>query len=264
MTRTPKPTRKGKPSHSKPAPANPQDEPEEIWLYGWHAVSAALDNPQRRLIRLVSSRNVAPQLHERGLTPETMDVAKLTKLLPEGAVHNGIAALMSMLEPADLSAACLPGDAARPVVILDHITDPQNTGAILRSAAAFGARAVVTTWRHSAPVTGALAKTATGALEVLPYVRVQNLARAMTHLREHGYGLIGLAEDAEAPLAEIVDQAPSGVPLAIVLGAEGTGLRQLTRETCDLIAKLPTAGPIASLNVSNAAAVALYDLARRR
>lgn len=232
----------------------------EVWLYGSHAVHAALANPARPRLRLVASRNAARALPPDGPEPEILDPDRIGKLLPPGAVHQGLALLTAPLPEPALEEICAAAS-DRPVVVLDHVTDPHNVGAILRSASAFGARALVMTRRRSPPPTGALAKVAAGALEHVPLVKVTNLARAMTELKDMGYRLIGLDEKAPVTLAEAL-AAPA--PAALVLGAEGEGLRKLTAETCDLLARLPTGGPVASLNVSNAAAIALYEVVRAR
>jgi 23S rRNA (guanosine2251-2'-O)-methyltransferase len=235
---------------------------QSIWLFGRHAVVAALANPDRRIERLFATREMADRLSaEIGKT----DVAIVTRedlnqRLPAGSVHQGIAALAAPLEePAieDLLARC--GDHAL-ILALDQVTDPHNVGAILRSAAAFGARAVICTERHAAAESGVLAKAASGALEHVPLVAVTNLARAMTTLKDAGVWCAGLDADATQTLAE----ARLAGKIAIAVGAEGSGLRRLTREHCDMLLRLPTVGPIAQLNVSNAAAVALYELARDR
>jgi 23S rRNA (guanosine2251-2'-O)-methyltransferase len=232
----------------------------ELWLFGSHAVHAALTNPERVRLRLVASRNAARALPPGASEPEILEPDKIARLLPPGAVHQGIALLTAPLPEKTLEESCAPAEPARPVLVLDHITDPHNVGAILRSASAFGARAIVTTRRRSPPATGTLAKVAAGALEYVPLVKVTNLARAMNDLKELGYRLVGLDENAPATLAGAL--SPSA-PVALVLGAEGEGLRQLTAETCDTLARLPTGGPVASLNVSNAAAIGLYEVTRR-
>jgi 23S rRNA (guanosine2251-2'-O)-methyltransferase len=249
------------------------------WLFGGHAVLAALANPRRRRRRLLLGEEAARRHGARieallakgdareGAAfgqAEPADSADFSRFLPEGAVHQGLALLVEPLaQPALqdlLAAAPAEGAAARPVVVvLDQVTDPHNVGAVLRSASAFSVRAVITTKRHAPPESGTLAKAASGALEHLPYLRVTNLVRALESLKKEGFWCLGLSEDADRPLAE----ADPGGPVALVLGAEGTGLRRLTREICDLSARLPTAGPIPSLNVSNAAAVALYELLGR-
>jgi len=192
---------------------------------------------------------------------ETLDRTALDRLLPAGAVHQGVAALAEPLEQPDILEICDQAEAGSSLVlILDQVTDPHNVGAILRSAAAFGARAVIVTERNAASESGVLAKSASGALEHVPLVPVTNLARAMGQLKEAGFWCIGLAAEGSETLADI---DLSG-RIAIVLGAEGAGLRRLTRDNCDKLASLPTQGPIGQLNVSNAAAVALYEVARRR
>ena len=230
---------------------------------------AALANPRRRATRLLATAESAAKLRPRlesldGPRLEIVSREDLARLLPEGAVHQGLALRVAPLaQPAlpDLVAALpplAPGD-AQVVVALDQITDPQNVGAILRSAAAFGAVAVITTQRHAAPESGALAKAASGALDHLDHIQVINLARSLDQLKAAGFWVLGLAADAPTAIAEA---APSG-RLVLCLGAEGAGLRRLTREHCDLLVRLPTAGPIGQLNVSNAAAVALYELLGR-
>ncbi|MDY0885634.1 23S rRNA (guanosine(2251)-2'-O)-methyltransferase RlmB [Dongia soli] len=243
----------------------PQDP---YWLFGHHTVAAALANPRRHIQRLVHlsgetpvDESLAGRDAERVLPPwEPIDRPVLERLLPEGAVHQGIAARVAPLPEIDLYEICdLAGsqDHAR-VLILDQVTDPHNVGAILRSAAAFGALAVILTERHAAPETGTLAKAASGALELVPLVRVGNLARAMEQLKEAGFWLAGLAAEGRSDLAG----AKLSGKVGLVLGAEGPGLRRLTRDHCDLLVRLPTSGPISHLNVSNAAAVALYELVR--
>lgn len=240
------------------------------WLFGLHAVQAALRNPRRRLHRLLHTAEAASQHDDllaqaRARTPdsprlEAIDRDALTRLLPSGVVHQGLALLAEPLPPVDIYEVRdgLASAERAVLVVLDQVTDPQNVGAILRSAAAFGARAVICTERHAAAETGALAKAASGALDHVPLVAVTNLARALETLKEAGVWCAGLAADAPQTLAE----ADLSGKVAIVLGAEGAGLRRLTREHCDLLVRLPTGGPIAQLNVSNAAAVALYELAR--
>jgi 23S rRNA (guanosine2251-2'-O)-methyltransferase len=242
------------------------------WLFGLHPVAAALGNPRRRLHRLLHTAEAAAQhadvlgaARQRSAGApriEATDRESLARLLPPGAVHQGLALLAEPLPASDLFAVCDDLAEARQamLVVLDQVTDPHNVGAILRSAAAFGAAAVIVTERHAAAETGVLAKAASGALEHVPLVPVTNLARAMDRLKEAGFWCIGLAAEAAQPLAA----ARLDGKIAIVLGAEGAGLRRLTRERCDLLVRLPTRGPIAQLNVSNAAAVALYEAARAR
>lgn len=221
------------------------------------AESAAKNRP--RLESLLAGRHHGP-------APEVVGRDSLAESLPDGAVHQGLALKTEPLiqpELPDLLAGLPPfgpGAATAVIVALDQITDPQNVGAILRSAAAFGAAAVVATRRHAAPESGALAKAASGALEHLAYLQVVNLARALDQLRAAGFWILGLAAEAPTTIAE----ARATGRVLLVLGAEGTGLRRLTRERCDLLVRLPTTGPIGELNVSNAAAVALYELLGRQ
>ncbi|MGE0653465.1 MAG: 23S rRNA (guanosine(2251)-2'-O)-methyltransferase RlmB [Alphaproteobacteria bacterium] len=265
----------------RPAPAEGRPRADSAaaaggayWIYGSHAVKAALANPQRRVQRLLlvpesdEGREIlalsARELSDpRGmLGVESAERSEIARLLPEGAVHQGMAALVQPLSQIHLEEICdqaADQDQAT-VVILDQVTDPHNVGAILRSAAAFGALAVVLTDRNAPPETGALAKAASGALEALPLIRVTNLVRALDILKQAGFWCAGLAADGPQTLAE----ARLTGRVALVCGSEGEGLRRLTRERCDLLVRLPTRGPIGHLNVSNAAAVALYELVRDR
>jgi 23S rRNA (guanosine2251-2'-O)-methyltransferase len=262
-----KPFRKdfsGKPTHSAPV-AGAQGG--SFWIYGHHAVTAALSNPKRQFRRLVATgmaiaEFLAPLSLPKAPIVERIEGDALNALLPAGSVHQGLAALVEPLPLIDLSELLedIPEGAAAHLVILDQVTDPHNVGAILRSASAFGAAGLILTERHAAPESGALAKAASGALDHLPMVRVVNLARAIEAVKQAGFWCLGLASEGEMTLAEA---KPSG-RVALVLGAEGTGLRRLTREHCDQLLRLPTAGPIDQLNVSNAAAVALYELVRSK
>jgi 23S rRNA (guanosine2251-2'-O)-methyltransferase len=234
-----------------------------VWLYGIHAVQAALANPTRRLRRLVvteeGSANLAARLPQPwALTPETVDRARIDQLLGRDAVHQGAALLADLLpQPVLATALERPG----PVLVLDQVTDPRNIGAILRSAAAFGVAAVIVQERHAPEETGSLAKAASGALETVPLLRAVNLARTIVMLKAANFWVVGL--DAEATGA-LDGAAFKDRRVALVLGGEGSGLRRLTRESCDELAKLPMAGIMESLNVSAATAVALYELGRQR
>jgi 23S rRNA (guanosine2251-2'-O)-methyltransferase len=239
---------------------------ETVWLFGLHAVRDALLNPAREKLRLVLTRNAADRLAEAiaasGLEPEIVDPRRFEVPIDEGSVHQGAALEARPLDWGRLEEVCISGRGAPLVVLLDRVTDPHNVGAVLRSAEVFGARAVIAPRHHSAPETGALAKTASGALERQPYLRVTNLADAMAALREMGFVLIGLEGSAGVTLQQAVADA-GGRAVGLVLGAEGPGLRERTRETCDVLARIPHAGAFGSLNVSNAAAVALYEATRR-
>lgn len=242
--------------------ARRDDARSTLWLYGLHAVRDAILNPRRAKLRLVVTRNAADRLgadviEAAGIAPEVADPRSFPVPLDPGSVHQGAALETRSLEWGAIEDVILAGTGRPVVVLLDRVTDPHNVGAILRSAEVFGARAVIAPTRHAAPETGALAKAASGALERQPYLRVGNLADAMKRLREMGFESVGLAGDAERPL-DVVMNACRERPLAIVLGAEGPGLRARTVETCDHLARIPAAGSFGSLNVSNAAAVALY------
>jgi 23S rRNA (guanosine2251-2'-O)-methyltransferase len=232
-----------------------------VRLWGRHAVEAALMNPRRQHRKLWATREGVASL-DGELPPdfpvEYADVADLARLVAHDAPHQGLVLECEPLEDLHLDEV-LDADPARPLVVLDQVTDPHNVGAILRSAAAFGAAALITQDRHSPPEGGALAKAASGALEIVPWVRVVNLARALEDMAEAGYWRIGLAGEADALFGEVV---PAG-PVALVLGAEGEGLRHNIAAHCDALARLPMSGAIESLNVSNAAAIALYAIATR-
>lgn len=232
---------------------------ETVWLFGLHAVRDALRNPARERLRLVLTKNAADRLADdlpgAGIAPEIVDARRFDVPIDAGSVHQGAALEVRPLAWGSVEELCYPGQDNPRVVLLDRVSDPHNVGAILRSAEVFGARAVIGTQRHAAPETGALAKTASGALERQPYLRVRNLAQTMGTLRDMGYLLIGLDGEVDTPLPQAIDHTR---PVALVMGAEGPGLRALTRDTCDILAKLPAAGDFGSLNVSNAAAVALY------
>jgi len=239
-----------------------------VWLFGLHAVRDALQNPMRERLRLVLTRNAADRLGEvvpaSGMEPEIVDPRKFPVELDPGSVHQGAALEVKPLDWGRIEDLAKPGAGQAPLlVLLDRVTDPHNIGAILRSAEVFGARAVVAPSRHSAPETGALAKTASGALERQPYLRVGNLGDAMERLKGMGYVLVGLDGDAPETLAEA---APSltNAPTAIVLGAEGPGLRDRTKSLCDRMVRVDPAGAFGSLNVSNAAAVGLFALSAGR
>ncbi|MBL9054743.1 MAG: 23S rRNA (guanosine(2251)-2'-O)-methyltransferase RlmB [Rhodobacteraceae bacterium] len=239
---------------------------ETVWLFGLHAVRDALMNPAREKLRLVVTKNALDKLEEAmafaGIEPELADPRKFDVPIDEGSVHQGAAMEVRPLNWGKLADVAISGSGAPLLVLLDRVTDPHNVGAVLRSAEVFGARAVIAPRHHSAPETGALAKTASGALERQPYLRVTNLGDTMQELRDMGYVLIGLDGDGTVTLAEALATAgPRAVGL--VLGAEGPGLRERTRETCDMIARIPFAGAFGSLNVSNAAAVGLYAAATR-
>lgn len=230
-----------------------------VILFGWHTVKAALENPARRIRRLYATENAARRLAADGVAlgvePEVVRPDAIARRLGPDAVHNGLLAEADPLPSPELEEI----EAAGIVLVLDQITDPHNVGAILRTAAGFAVAAVVTTARHSPEATGVLAKAASGALEYVPIVTVQNLARALETLRARGYHLVGLDSTGDLDLADAALRAP----LALVLGAEGKGLRQLTRATCDQVARLDLPGRVKSLNVSNAAALALYVASRR-
>ncbi len=250
------------PKQSRPRRRQSRDggQAGTVWLYGLHTVRAALANPARETRRLLLARTeLGDALGDAcPANPIVSDGAELSALLPPGAVHQGVALETTPLKPALLSDLLDRLDSDSLLVVLDQVTDPRNAGAILRSAAAFGAAAVLQQERHGAAQTGVLAKAASGALETVAMVTVTNISRTLDQLQAAGFWRIGLDVAGDRSLT---DQRPAG-RLALVLGAEGAGLRRLTREHCDELAAIPMRGAGASLNVSNAAAVALYALTR--
>jgi len=237
-----------------------------VWLFGLHAVRDALLNPARVKLRLVVTRNAVDRLGDAvaagGLEPEIADPRKFPVPLDPGSVHQGAALEVRPLDWGRLEdVAMAEGPGAPRLVLLDRVTDPHNVGAILRSAEVFGARAVIAPTRHSAPETGALAKTASGALERQPYLRIGNLGNAMEALKAMGYICLGLDGEGKAEIGAVARDLTDR-PVALVLGAEGPGLRARTRELCDHLVRIPAAGGFGSLNVSNAAAVSLYAVTR--
>lgn len=259
--------RRGGGAEGRPASALGRMGGNEVWLYGRHPVEAALANPDRRVRRVVGTAEAlaalpAALLADRALQGEAVARADLDAFLAAGAVHQGIAArvdALPALAPEDIIAAA-EGRAHSVVVALDQVTDPHNVGAVLRSAAAFGALAVVVQDRHSPDETGVLAKAASGTLERVPLVRVANLVRALDAFRQGGFWTAGLAADAP----HTVEGAGLPDKLVLILGSEGQGMRRLTREHCDHLVRLPMVpGAVESLNVSNAAAVALYAVTHK-
>jgi 23S rRNA (guanosine2251-2'-O)-methyltransferase len=229
-----------------------------VLLYGWHSVKAAIENPEREILAVYGTENALRRVKDEGLTlpvePQLVRPDAIAARLTPDAVHQGILAEANPLPEKDLEDL----KDARLILVLDQVTDPHNVGAMLRSASAFAVDAIVTTARHSPGATGVLAKAASGALELVPIVSVQNLARGLQALKDQGFQVVGLDSEAESDLADVALRAP----LAVVLGAEGKGLRHLTRETCDTLARLDLPGAIKSLNVSNAAALTLYVATR--
>lgn len=242
-------------SHHKPGGSS-------YWIYGQHAVQAALGNPRRKILKLyvtAHTRQEAPQYLWQRHRPEEVTPERMQQILPTSAVHQGIAAQVQKLPEQGIESV-YPQNLKEKncIVILDQVTDPQNVGAVMRSAAAFGADAVIVPEHHSPEESGVLAKAASGALEILPLIRVQNLVQAIKELKDHGFWCIGLEGSAKGTIDSLQDYKR----VALLLGAEGKGLRRLTREHCDMLARIPISDEMESLNVSNAAAVALYALSR--
>lgn len=249
---TPKSDRRQRQAESWKAPAV---APDQVFLYGLHTVRAALDNPERQIVRLSVTQNAAQRLElaDPSALPypvETVLPSDIDKILGPDAIHQGV-----MLETRPLPVRRLGALKESPLIlVLDQVTDPHNVGAILRTAVAFGAGAVITTMRHSPTESGVMAKSASGALELIPYIQITNLADALDELHALGFHSVGLDSEGPAPF----EQTLAGDKVALVLGSEGKGLRQKTRATCKSLARLDMPGAIKSLNVSNAAAIALY------
>lgn len=242
--------------------AKRKSEAETVWLFGLHAVRDALSNPSRVKLRLVVTLNAQNKLleaiDESGMTPEVVEPRKFSVPLDPQSVHQGAALEVKPLSWGSLEDRALdPGDNPPRLILLDRVTDPHNVGAILRSAEVFGAQAVVGTRHHSAPETGALAKSASGAMERQPYIKVRNLSDSIVELQRMGYIVLGLDGEAEQSIEQALDGKRDRA-VALVLGAEGPGLREKTKETCDALVRINFDGGFGSLNVSNAAAVALY------
>lgn len=248
-----------RPRPRKPTQGRAPDD-DGYWVHGHHAVQAALANPARRALALHATREAIGRLGDgaaAGIPVREVRREDLDRLLPD-SVHQGIALRVRPLDPPDLEGVVAALGPRGCLVLLDQVTDPQNTGAILRAAAAFGAAAVLAPRRHAAPETGALAKAASGALERVPYLRIGNLARTLALLRDAGIAVVGFAEDG----AETLGRVPLPDRIALVVGAEGPGLRRLTRDHCDRLIRLPTEAGFATLNVATATAVGLYEWAR--
>ncbi len=250
---------------AKPSFARPQakrDNVSDDWLWGWHAVEAALSNPKRQPpMRLLATPDRAQEIEQRFGRPKALEVvegARIGQSLPPGAVHQGVAMRIPPLEDWSLE-DFQPGPGAV-LLMLDQVTDPQNVGAILRSAAAFGAQGVILQDRHAPKLTGALAKAAVGAVDRIPTARVTNLSRAIETLTERGWRAVGLAGSGQRTLDQVMD----GSPVLLIMGSEGEGLRRLVAEHCDELARIAMPGGFESLNVSAAAAVALYEATRVR
>ena len=251
------------------ASGRPKTSPDRLWLYGRHAVAAAVSNPERRVRRIAATKNAGDwllsQLDEDAASSEQVSrmedarPGEIDALLPPGAVHQGLAAEVFDLPRTRLKDVCKDPSPSEPVVVLDQITDPQNIGAIFRSAAAFRARAVIVQDRRTPPLSGALAKAAAGAIEHVPCIHVVNIARSLEALNDLGYETAGLAGEATDGIATL----PKDQPVAFVLGAEGAGLRQLVGATCNRKVRIPIAPEMESLNVATAAAISLYELSAR-
>jgi len=237
----------------------------EHWIYGYHATVGVLRNPKRIIRRILVTKSFLQELEEHsislsGLPVEIASGLEIEQRVGPAAVHQGIAILVDPLPSLDIANILELKQENQIVILLDQVTDPHNVGAILRSAAAFGATAIITTDRHSAHMGGVLAKAASGALEHVPLIHVTNLVRAMEDLQHAGFWCVGLAEEGKS----LIDNQDFSGKWAVVLGAEGKGLRRLIKETCDYLVRLPTVSTFTTLNVSNAAAVFLYDIFRKQ
>ncbi len=263
-THSGRPRKGGRKPDSIGKSANSVGKNNPFWIYGLHAVRAALSNPARVAIKIAATARALSEIRAElplNLPIEPADPEAISKIVPAAAVHQGIALLCEPLTAVRLDETLgklAPG--RRTVAVLDHITDPHNEGAILRSAAAFGVCAIIVQNRHAPPESGALAKAASGALDIVPRISVVNIARTLEDLGRMNFWRIALAGDAQSSLQDVARVGD----IAIVLGAEGTGVRRLVRETCDASAAIPMSGAMGSINVSNAAAIALYELQKLR
>jgi 23S rRNA (guanosine2251-2'-O)-methyltransferase len=241
-------------------PTAPGRGPDRVWLYGRHAVLAALQNPSRKLRKLSATKNALDWLAENGVALSRPPVrpADVDRLLPDGAVHQGIAAEFDDLPRERLRSVC-NASAGRPVLVLDQVTDPQNIGALFRIAAAFSAQAIIAQDRRTPPLAGALAKAAVGTIELVPFVSVVNISRGLEALTEIGFRTVGLAGETETDIADL----DRDMPVALVIGAEGKGLRPLVREHCASLVRIPIDPRVESLNAATAAGIALYALRDR-
>jgi len=256
----------GRPNAGRPQSFHPKREDDDtIRLFGLHAVEAALNNENRAINKLMMTENaehkLASLVAKRGVSPERVTPRDLDRLLGPDTVHQGVMLETEPLEEPELiDLAETAAGGGGPVILLDQVTDPHNVGAVLRSAAVFGAAGVVMTRRNSPPLNGTLAKSASGALELVPVVLAQNLSGALNDLRDAGFTILALDGEADT----LLEDEPLTGPVALVFGAEGKGLRELTRKTSDRLVKIATGGSLNSLNVSNAAAIALHLAAMRR
>ncbi len=246
----------------RPPPKKRSSEDPNLWVWGWHAVAAALANPDRTAHRrLLATADRAAKLSEltfSGVRVETVEATVISQALPQGAVHQGVALKTDPLEGVGVEDLANGGPGV--ILMLDQLTDPQNVGAAFRSAAAFGAKGIILQDRHAPVLAGHLAKAAAGAVDVVPHARVVNLSRALEKLSDLGWRAVGLDGSADLSLEDALD----GSPTVLVLGSEGEGLRRLVAEHCDVLAAIPMPGGFESLNVSAAAAIALYEASRPR
>lgn len=256
---------KKQPERTGHSPQAPSLSPHNL-IFGLHAAEAALSNPRRTIRSAYLTDNalakLEPSILARRIPATSAKPAELDALLGGGAVHQGVVLTVEPLEQPDLNEflAALPENARSAIAVLDQVTDPHNMGAIMRSAAAFGVDALIVQSRHSAPLSAAVAKAASGALEHVPVIEVVNLTQSLVRLKEHGFYCIGFDSQAEAQFG---GEAVASPRLAFVFGAEDKGLRRLVGETCDMLCALPAPGPIKSLNVSNAAAIVFYEASKR-
>lgn len=248
-----------RPDRDGPGRERPDREKEggPVWLWGTHAVMAALANRDRQFLQFFATENAAERLPRTGLRPQIITGKEMDQRLPPGAVHQGIAIKAEPLEPAQLED--LISEGATRIAVLDQVSDPHNLGAIFRSAAAFGFTGLVLQSRNAPPITGVVAKSAAGAIETVTEVRTVNIARALEQLAEAGFHTVGLAGESTRPLDLAVKGAAK---IAIVLGAEGPGIRPAVAKACAELARIPIAAEMESLNVSNAAAIAFYEASR--